>query len=225
MGDMLKTKMDEIFAGAPILNFHAGEIIVHSGESPPYVYYIQSGFVRIYSLNENGQELTLHIMRPGLFFSMIWAFSNIPTHYNFEAFMSTKVLYIPKKTFFDSVKEQNQLLVELLRLNLHILDGMILKMEFLIFGQASHRVASAILFAYQSFNSIDNYNHIKPPQNLINNLPITHSTIASFAGLTRETTSLEMKKLERENIISYKRRTLVINDLETLKERSISQFK
>lgn len=214
MENMLKTKMEEVFLGAKTLNYRSGEIIVRAGESPQYVYYIQSGFVRIYLLNEDGQELTLYVMGPGLIFSMVWALADIPNHYNFEAIMPTKVSYIPNKTFFDFVEKNQQLLMELMKINLYSLDGIITRMESLISGQASHKVAAAILFASQYFNCT------KTHKNLINNLPVTHNIIASFAGLTRETTSIEMKKLEREKIISYKRRALVINDLEALKRKT-----
>lgn len=214
MWDMFKTKVTEIFLGAQALDYRAGETIVRAGEYSQYVYYIQSGFVRIYLLNKDGQELTLYVMGAGLIFSMVWALANIPNRYYFEALTPTKILYIPNKTFFVFVKKNPQLLMDLMKMHLYSLEGIITRMEFLISGQAPHKVAAAILFAYQYFN--DTKNH----KNLINNLPVTHNIIASLAGLTRETTSIEMKKLEREKIISYKRRTLVINDFEALKKRT-----
>lgn len=210
------SKIEGLFSGAKTRNYRPGEIIAYANDYPQYVYHIESGFVRIYLINNDGQELTLYIMGPKLFFSMGWAIANMPTNYYFEALTSTTVSYILNKTFYDFVANEHELLMELMKVHLLSLDGIITRMEALTSGNALNKISTAILFASQYFNTT------RTDKNLIINLPLTHRIIASFAGLTRESTSMAMKKLEREKIISYKRRLLVINDLEALKQKSTS---
>ena len=54
-------------------------------------------------------------------------------------------------------------------------------------------------------------------------LPVTHQLISSYAGLVRETVSLEMKKFRDRKIIDYSRNSLTILSLQKLEE--ISQSK
>ena len=51
-------------------------------------------------------------------------------------------------------------------------------------------------------------------------MPQTHADIASLAGVSRETASVELKKLEREKVIERKGKTTII--LSLLKLRKIS---
>ena len=41
-------------------------------------------------------------------------------------------------------------------------------------------------------------------------LPLTQQDIANFIGLTRETTAIELKRLEKNTVISYDRRHFVV---------------
>jgi CRP-like cAMP-binding protein len=49
-------------------------------------------------------------------------------------------------------------------------------------------------------------------------LPLTHQEIANLAGLTRETTSVEMKRLENDGFIGHQKHLLVVNNLSELEE-------
>jgi hypothetical protein len=54
---------------------------------------------------------------------------------------------------------------------------------------------------------------------------MTHQGIAGLSGLSRETTSLEMKKFEREGIISKEKRFIVVNKMRKLKPNSFGYTK
>ena len=49
-------------------------------------------------------------------------------------------------------------------------------------------------------------------------LPLTHQDIADIAGISRETASLAINKLEKKKIITYKKRLIAIKNIETLEE-------
>jgi CRP-like cAMP-binding protein len=51
-------------------------------------------------------------------------------------------------------------------------------------------------------------------------LPLAHKDIASMVGLTRETVSLEMKKLEQSDLIEYKRGNITIRDIDAFKRKT-----
>ena len=49
-------------------------------------------------------------------------------------------------------------------------------------------------------------------------MPLAHKDIASLAGLTRETVSIEMKNLEKKGLIAYKRNQITIKDVDKFKK-------
>lgn len=214
MEEWLRKQLERLFLGGKVVSYRSGHVIIRAGELPQKVFWIKSGLIRIYSLMEDGKELTLYMMGPGLFFSMRWILNTAPSRYYFEAISRTTLLYLPRRIFLDFLDSHQELFKELLKFCLLIQEGLIMRVEFLIFGKASHKVASAIFLAHQYFS------HTQTGKKINLQLPLSHRLIASFAGLSRETTSLEMKQLEKKGVISYKRRLLTINNLEKLKKES-----
>jgi len=212
--ERLRKQLEALFSGGKEVNYRSGQIIVRAGELPQKVFWIKSGLIRIYSLMEDGKELTLSMMGPGLFFSMPWVLNAAPSRYYFEAISQATLLYLPRKIFLDFLDRHQELFKELIKFCLLTQEGLIMRVEFLIFGKASHKVAAAIFLACQYFN------HTQTNEKISLQLPLSHRLIASFASLSRETTSLEMKQLAKKGIIFYKRRLLTINNLERLKEES-----
>jgi CRP/FNR family transcriptional regulator len=79
-------------------------------------------------------------------------------------------------------------------------------------GNARIKVTTVILTCAKRFG--------KKQKNgdLVIQILLTHKNIASLSGLTRETTTLEIEKLKKEKIITYKNRLLVIKNLAKLEE-------
>lgn len=145
---------------------------------------------------------------------MPWILNAAPSRYYFEAISPATLFYLPRKIFLDFLNSHQELFKELIKFCLLIQEGLIMRVEFLIFGKASHKVAAAIFLAHQYFS------HTQTSKKINLQLPLSHRLVASFAGLSRETTSSEMKQLAKKGVISYKRRLLTINNLEKLKEES-----
>ena len=81
----------------------------------------------------------------------------------------------------------------------------------IICGCAQNKVASILLQLTHDHGDLKN-------GKLVINFPATHRIIASIIGLTRETTSVQMSKLQKMGVISTKRTQFVVNDLEKLKK-------
>lgn len=192
-----------------------GEMIVRSDEAPHGDFYLKEGYVRLYSISVDGQELTLNIFKPGSFFSMMWSIANIPNTFYFEAMTPIEVWKAPKDKVNEFLKKEPEVLFELTRRILIGLNGTLNTMESLLFGNANNKIASVLLTAAKRFGQKNSKGEV------IISLLLTHQEIAGLAGLTRETTSLEMKKLENKSLISHQKRLIVIKSLEKLEEESV----
>jgi CRP/FNR family transcriptional regulator len=192
-----------------------GETILNAEEDPPGIFYLQEGFVRFYSLSPEGKELTLNIFKPGSFFPMTWAVAERPNVYFFEAITAAKLRLIPKNKLLEFLQNEPELLFQFTQRILIGLDGLLTRMEYLLFGNASQRVTSVLLMSARRFGQEEKNGEVKI------DFPLTHQSIANLAGLTRESTSLEMKKLENTGLISSKNRRITLIKPEKLKDKAL----
>lgn len=208
-------KLDEFFSYFKKLTFKKGETILRVGDNPRGVYFLKKGYVRLYSISEDAQELTLIIFKPEDFFPLIWAFTgNTPNQYYLEAMGHVEIQMAPRDEFVKFIKDHGDVLFDLTSRILIRLGGLIERMNYMVFGNAYNKVASIISICGERFGF--------PEKNgVIIDVALTHKDIADLLGMARETVSIEIKKLEKMGIIGYRGRHIVVKDVERLKEESL----
>ena len=207
----IEKKLEEFFSHYTSLKYDKNERILRENETPSGVFYISKGVVRMYLISEEGNELTT-IMHPGgSIFPMRWVLNNQPNIYNYQAMTEIEVWRAPREAFLQFLQENNDVMLYLTEQIMFDLGALIYRMQHIVFGNAHAKVASIVLTAAKRFGQQDPKTKLYVVQ-----VPLTHQQIADSAGITRETASLEMKKLKDEGIISYKGRSIIINDLDKL---------
>lgn len=209
-------KLDESFFAKfnVTQRFKKNQLILSPGSEPSGVFYVKSGFIRLYLISENGKEITFNIMKPGTYFSMIWAVNGTPNIYFYEALTDIVLFKAPKDEVTKFLEKHPEVLYDLTKRILSGLDGMTKLMEALLTGSANQQVASVLLVLARRFG-----NHQQNGEITID-LPVTHRIIGTLAALSRESTSLEIEKLSKKGIISQRNHLIVIKELEKLEQIS-----
>ncbi len=187
---------------------------MRAGDPPLGVFYLKRGFVRVYSISKNGEELTLIIFKAGDFFPIIWAVGSAQNEYFVEAMTTCELVRVPREEFVSFVKSNSDINFDLTRRTSVRLGGLMRRMEYLVFGNANNKVASILLICAERFGKQEG-------DKVTIEVPLTHSDIASLVGLTRETASIEMKKLEKSGLIGYHGRLVTVLNLKGLKRQSM----
>ncbi len=88
------------------VSFLKNTVIEEAGKVPDYLYYIVSGYLRLFYLDENGNEVTTHINCPPGFFTSYFHFINrtVSDHY-VECITACELLRITKKDLDHLVNE------------------------------------------------------------------------------------------------------------------------
>jgi len=201
-----------------VQKFKKNKLIFGPGAIPTGIFYIKSGFVRLYTISESGKEITFNIFKPGAYFSMIWALNDTPNIYFYESLTDVLLLKAPKDEVVKYVEKNPGFLYDLTKRTLNGLDGMTKLMEALLTGNAYQQIASVLLVLSRRFGKNGKDGEI------IINLPLTHRIIGTLAALSRESTSLELEKLTKAKIISQKDHQIIIKDLKKLEEKSPITF-
>lgn len=214
MKDSSLNGLDRFFARSKSFNFKKDEVILRPGDPIPGIYFLKRGFVRLYTVSLRGEELTLLIFKSGDIFPISWSISGDllqgQNRYFLEALTSCELKRADRREFLNFIKSNSEALFELTsRLSIR-LNGLLIRSESFVFGDAKSRVASILLLCAERFGR-------KTDSGIEIEVPLTQSDIASLVGVVRETASIEIKKLENKGFISYHGRLLVIGDKKGLK--------
>ncbi len=188
------------------------QIIIEPGLEPSGVFYIKSGFVRLFLISKDGRELTFNIYKPGMFFPMIWALSDSPNIYFFECLTDVELLKAPKNEVAEFLKSNPVVLLDLTRRILSGLEGLTKLMDILLSKNAYNQVCAVILMLARRFSNPNKNNHMAIE------VPLTHRIIGTLAGLSREATSRELEKLEKEKIIEQVDHKIIVKNIKKLED-------
>lgn len=206
-------KLEDFFSKYKLFRYQKGEAILRPGDTPQGVYLIKKGYVRLYSISENGEELTLIIFKPNDFFPLMWAINNTENTEYLEAMTSVEIWRSPKDKFLEFIKTNPDVFFELTSRILVRLGGLLERMQYLVFGSAYEKVASILLICVERFGK-------KEGKHTVIQVPLTHSDIARLIGVARETASIEMKKMERKRLIAYRGRLLIVKNKRRLEKEA-----
>lgn len=205
-------KLKTFFQSKPLL-YKKGDIVLRSQDSSPGVLFLKKGYVKDSTVSINGQEFTLFIFKPDDIFPYSWAFAQIPNIHAFTAMTDCAVGRRTRQEFLNFIEENPDVLFMITQRILVRLRGVLQRMEYMVFANASQKIASIFMLLSERFGN--KHNGIEIP------IPLSHKDIADLVGITRETASIEIKKLLNRGIISTRSKTYVVKLPKKLQEESI----
>lgn len=188
-------------------SFTPGSIIIYQGEVPRSACVLIKGVVRVYGISTQGEEQIVAFHVAGEFFPSSWIFSKAPsTLFFYEALTDCEVAFIPKKELVD------YMLADPTRTNV-MLDyfttnyaASLIRISGLEQPKARDKLIYTLYFLCQRYVEVkDNSDYMVIP------ISLTHQSLASFVGLTRETTAMEMSKLKKQKVINYNNQQYTVN--------------
>lgn len=214
MSNSVAEKLSHFFSKFKKYHYKKGETILRGGDTPQGVYFIDKGYVRDYSISKDGEELTLIIFKSEDFFPMQWVFNDRINQHYFDAMSAVELWRCPKEEFIKFIEENPEIFLELTSHITLRLSGIMQRMEYLAFGNAYEKVASILMICADRFGK-------EEQGETVIQVILSHRDIANLLGITRETASIEIKKLERKGLISYRGRLLVVKDKKGLEKESL----
>lgn len=188
------------------LHFQKGEMIHRGEEDCLGILYVLSGQIRVYSMSEEGRELTLYRLVDGevCLLSASCMFSGIQFDVMISAERETEVLLLPARVYRKLMNESapvanftNELLAE------HFSEVMWL-MDQILNKKLDTRLAALLLEESELSGSEVLY--------------ITHERLANHLGSIREVVSRMLKYFQNEKLVHLGRGTIRLLDKPRLEE-------
>lgn len=205
-------KLSNFFEEYKSIRYKKGEVIIRANDLIKNVFFIKRGHVRIYSISDSGEEATFHIARPGSYFPMMLVLSDVRNSYYCEATTAVDLRVAPVDTVVEFVKNDPEILFDLTSRFASGLCGLMSRLENLIFDPAYIKLIVLLEYFMRRFGKKDG-------EGIIIQLPLTHTSIASWLGINRETVSRQMKKLNKKGLIERKKGFLIISDVKKLHDQ------
>jgi CRP/FNR family transcriptional regulator len=209
MEPAVKEKLDIFFGKYKSSYFSKGEPLIEADQDPGGVYYLTEGVVKEYSVNAEGVEVVLNLFKPDAFFPMPWVLNKKTIPHYFEGMADGKYFKAPADEFLNFLKNEPEILLDLLRRIYRGMEGMWQRLEYSMSGSAYGKFITELLIFAKRFGKNEN-------GKVTIDFKIFEKDLASHSGIARETVSRLISKLKENNLITFENNTLVINNLENL---------
>jgi len=168
-------------------------------------YVLVSGHVKVYTINNAGEEQIVTFHSASDIFPSPWLFGKTATtQYYYETFSDCEVLTLPRDIMLQELHkpERGPALINYLATNY---IGMMLRVTALEQSRAREKIMFTL------YQLLIRYGRAARPGVFTIELPLTHTVIASLVGLTRETTTAELNYLKKQKIVQYTKRTYKVH--------------
>lgn len=181
--------------------FKAASPIIYQGEAPRSGFYIKKGIVKSYSLQSNGDEQITGFLGPGDIFPLPWLYEETSiSMYYYETIEDAQLISVTRGDITSIVNKNNDILQQLNRKLVRDQAAHLMRVTALEQPRATDKILYTMYYLLYRFGSL----HKTQAGVYDISIKLTHSLIASLIGLTRETTAVEINKLRKKGILTYK---------------------
>ena len=195
----------EFIKSFPLKRFDKDEIIIGADETTSSVYIIREGFVKVSSLDELGRQKLLWIAGRYDVVPGENLFNHSPTtKYFYTSFGQSSAYVVDKKIFLEKAHQDPTIMAQIAHGLSEHYDVLLDRVN----SVEQSDVRSKILLTLQSLCAkfaVSETVHLHEI-----GLNLTQQDIADMVGATREATSVELKKLQKEELITYSRSSFVV---------------
>lgn len=185
--------------------YKKGEVILQQDAVPRSAYIVKTGTIKSYNITSKGEEKPIGFSVKNELFPLGWIFNKIhKAQYYYEALNDCEVYSVSKDDLTSYIKGD-------VRAMSQVLDGCVwetlnneMRINALSQSKAFDKVLYTIHYLSLCFGHDVKTDLVEIP------LPFTQQDVANFTGLTRETISVELKKLSTLKIIFYRNRNFVV---------------
>lgn len=205
-------KLEDFFKHSRQVSYKKNSVILRPDDTLNDAYYLLKGYVKDSAVSIEGQEFVLFIFKPQDIFPYNFVFNDLLNEHSFVSITPCVVLKASKSEFLDFLHANPDVLFMITQKILVRLKGVMQRLEYMAFGSAHKKTASIFVILGERFGK-------REKANVKIVLPLSHKGIAELIGITRETASVEIKKLEHKGIITRNARFYtILNQKALLKE-------
>ena len=204
-----ESTIGKILEESDVKEHRAGEILFEDKEDVTTVYFVLKGIVSLYKINECGQKKVIFMLGKGKIINEV-IIKELPASINCEIFEDAVILGIKKEKLLNIMKEDFDLCK-------NIIISLSSKTRRL-YRQLKNTPSSIKIekrLAAKLYKLAKDYG-VEHEDGIVIDMEISITYMADLLGSQRETVSRAMKVLQKNNLINYKSKKIIISNFEKL---------
>lgn len=178
------------------------ETLFLKGDAGDGLYAIRRGLIRIGTMDDLGQQMTMNVLGGGDVFGEITLLDGQARTADAVALEETELFFLPRPDFLALLDREPAIAVQLIALLCARLRNVIDRLEETRFLPSSTRLARRVLVLAADYG---------------NDVRASQDELASLTGVTRETVNRHLQDWKRSGVISLGRGRLLIEDVDALR--------
>ncbi|PAD69379.1 Crp/Fnr family transcriptional regulator [Bacillus sp. 7586-K] len=187
------------------------QIVFIEGEKREAVYFIQSGIVKAYKIDEDGNEQVISLLHERDMFPHVGFFDTAPYPATVEIVQDAELFVILIDEFEELMIRWPQIAVKVMKIMGRKIVELQQRVQDFISKDVSHRLIE-ILIRLAIEQGVQHVNGISIK------IPITNQDFANMVGASRESINRILNQLKKDELILFNRTEIFIYDLKTLQE-------
>lgn len=181
-------EFDKLSENREIRKYRKKDMIYEAGQYPKWLYFVVSGSVKAYQINDFGKEFTTNIFSKGDFFGYLTLLKGDKYYDNVSVIDDCELSLIPIEDFSLLLFNNREFSAKFIKMLANQSEEMEHQLIEMAYSSVRKRVANALLKFSESKNSTT--------------MAILRDDIASLAGTAKETTIRTLSDFKSEGLIS-----------------------
>ena len=196
-------EIEKVFDHKQRFEYKPGATIYCEGNVGNHIFYIISGEVKTFKVNQDGKELITDLHLSKSFFGFTSFLTNKPYTENAEAIKNTVLFKIDKNELQELIRANPQLALNFMELLTKDLDNVKQHLMHLAYDSVRKKTADALL-------------HLAALEESKDMIAISRSDLASIIGIAKETLTRTLTDFKEEKLIRTNR-----NNIQILNEKKL----
>lgn len=206
-----ESKLYKIFKEVgKVEKFHANEIIFLQNDPAERFYLIQRGRVRVYLTSENGNELTIEIVRAGKIFGEAGYFSRSTQINSVSAITEVELLAVDMIKLYPYLIHNPEAMIEMFQFMANRIRDLSFQLNSITFMTAEKKLAYMLLRLGEYFKQSGSDNEYT--------IDYTHQEMGELTGSNRVTVTRALKHMEEMGFLKLDYRNIHVVDAKALEE-------
>lgn len=203
---MLQTPLTPLLKTARQRSYPKGQIIFYPGDGPTDMLVLRKGQVKLYDIDEQGNEKILHIFRPPAILPLAAYIirASAETLWFYACLSDTEVYILPYQDLKPHMLADAALATYLLGRAASEMHELLVRLASMGKSTTQDKLIAALKFLGVHHATLRDSNGWRRVQ-----FPVSHQLLADLTGITRESTSMAMKQLQADKVIRYPRLTVL----------------
>ncbi|MED3575893.1 Crp/Fnr family transcriptional regulator [Cytobacillus praedii] len=200
--DLDMEELQQMESIAPILVTKKGTLITAPNKSQKRLYLIKCGKVRMYTITNNGKELTIDVLGVGHIFGEISLFATGSHLIYAKAIEDSVICSIDKVQFEQIIIEKPDIALKIIKILSTRLKEMEEMLELMAYGSVRNKLLFLLNRLSEKFGEPLNEHAGVGPEWFQLGVKVTHQELASMMGSIRETVTELLNELISEGVVN-----------------------